>query len=91
MILARVDGVIVSTVCHPSMVGCRSVICQPLDEQGREEGAPILALDPLSAGMHERVLILADGGKTREFVKDPKSPLWNIILALIDEPVKENA
>jgi microcompartment protein CcmK/EutM len=89
MILARVDGVVVSTVCHPSMTGSRTVICQPLDEQGREEGAPILAIDPLSAGLHERVLVLADGGKTREFVKDPRSPLRNIILALIDEPLQK--
>ena len=86
MILARVDGVIVSTVCHPSMTGSRTVICQPLDEQGREEGAPILAVDPLSAGQHQRVLISTDGSRTREYVKDPKSPLRNMILAIVDEP-----
>ena len=85
MILARVDGVIVTTVCHPSMVGCRTIICQPLDDQGREEGAPVLAVDPLSAGQHQRVLISTDGSHTREFVKDPKSPLRNIILAIVDE------
>ena len=85
MILARVDGVIVSTICHPSMVGCRTIICQPLDEKGREEGAPILALDPLSAGQHQRVLISTDGSSTRAYVQDPKSPLRNLILAIIDE------
>jgi len=86
MILARVDGVVVTTVCHPSMVGCRSIICQPLDEQGRDEGAPILAIDPLSAGQHQRVLISTDGSNTRNFVQDQKSPLRNMILAIIDEP-----
>jgi microcompartment protein CcmK/EutM len=86
MILARVDGVVVTTVCHPSMVGCRSIICQPLDEQGREEGAPILALDPLSAGQHQRVLISTDGSNTRDYVQDQKSPLRNMILAIVDEP-----
>jgi len=91
MILARVDGVIVSTVCHPSMAGCRSVICQPLDEQGRDEGAPVLALDPLSAGRHQRVLISTDGSNTRDYVKDQKSPLRNMILAIVDEPEKETA
>jgi microcompartment protein CcmK/EutM len=88
MILARVDGVIVTTVCHPSMHGCRTIICQPLDEQGREEGAPVLALDPLSAGQHQRVLISTDGSHTREFVRDPKSPLRNMILAIVDEKEK---
>ncbi|MEO5960017.1 MAG: EutN/CcmL family microcompartment protein [Opitutaceae bacterium] len=91
MILARVDGVIVSTVCHPSMVGHRTIICQPLDEQGREEGAPILAIDPQSAGMHERVLISTDGSHTRNHVKDQKSPLRNMVMAIVDEPEKETA
>jgi microcompartment protein CcmK/EutM len=86
MILARVDGVVVSTVCHPSMVGFRSIICQPMDNEGREEGAPILALDPLSAGQHQRVLISTDGSFTRDYVKDQKSPLRNIIMAIVDEP-----
>ena len=84
MILARVDGSIVSTVCHPSMTGHRSIICQPIDEQGREEGAPILALDPLGAGQHQRVLVSTDGSHTRAHVKDPKSPLRNIVLGIID-------
>jgi ethanolamine utilization protein EutN len=89
MILARIDGVIVSSVCHPSMNGCRTVICQPVDEAGREEGAPILALDPLSAGRHQQVLISTDGSKTRVHVGDPMSPLRNIILAIVDEPERE--
>ena len=85
MILARVDGVIVATVCHPSMTGHRMIICQPLDEKGREEGAPILALDPYAAGQHQRVLVSTDGSHTRNHVKDPKSHLRNIILGIIDE------
>lgn len=85
MILARVDGVIVSTVCHSSMAGHRMIICQPLDEQGRAEGAPILALDPHGAGQHQRVLVSTDGSHTRTHVKDPKSPLRNIILGVIDD------
>ncbi|HVZ63744.1 MAG TPA: EutN/CcmL family microcompartment protein [Lacunisphaera sp.] len=91
MILARIDGVIVSTLCHPSMVGCRTVVCQPLDEQGRAEGEPILALDPLGAGQHQAVMISTDGSRTREYVGDPHSPLRNLILAVIDEPAKETA
>lgn len=91
MILARVDGVIVTTVCHPSMHGTRTIICQPLDDKGGEEGPPILAIDPHSAGQHERVLISTDGSHTREFVKDPKSPLRNMVLAIVDAPLKETA
>lgn len=89
MFIARIDGVIISTICHPSMVGSRSVIVQPLDEQGRAEGAPVLALDPLGAGRHQRVLVSTDGSHTRHHVQDQKSPLRNIIMGIVDEPVLE--
>jgi microcompartment protein CcmK/EutM len=84
MILARVDGVVTATVSHPSLHGCRMIVCQPLDEQGREEGMPILAIDPYAAGMHQRVILSTDGSTTRDYVKDQKSPLRNIIIAIAD-------
>jgi microcompartment protein CcmK/EutM len=84
MTLARVDGVIVSTVSHPSLHGCRTVVCQPLDAQGRDEGALLLAIDPYAAGLHQRVLLSTDGSATRDFVKDPKSPLRNMIIGVVD-------
>jgi microcompartment protein CcmK/EutM len=84
MILARVDGMIIATVCHPSMRGCRTIICQPLDERGEPEGAPVLAVDPFGAGQHQTVIVSTDGSATRAFVGDPKSPLRNLILAVVD-------
>ena len=75
---------IVATVCHPSMRGCRTVICQPLDEQGREEGRPILAVDPYGAGERQRVILSTDGSATRAYVGDPKSPLRNMVVAVVD-------
>ncbi len=84
MTLARVDGVIVSTVSHPSLHGCRTIICQPLDAQGRDEGTPLLAIDPHAAGLHQRVILSTDGAATRAYVKDPKSPLRNMIIGVVD-------
>jgi len=85
MLLARIDGVVVSTVCHPSMTGCRTVICQPLDENGRAEGAPVLALDAHGAGQHQRVLVSTDGAAVRAHVGDEHSPLRNSVIAVLDE------
>jgi len=84
MLLARIDGTIVATACHPSMAGHRNVICQPLDAQGREEGTPVLAVDPLGAGLHQRVILSTDGSATRELVGDPKTPLRNLIIGIVD-------
>lgn len=84
MIYARIDGTIVATICHPSMAGRRTVICQPLDAEGRDEGTPVLAIDPLGAGLHQRVILSTDGSATRELVRDPKTPLRNLIIGLVD-------
>ena len=84
MLNARVDGVVVSTVCHPSMRGRRMIICQPLDAEGRDDGPPVLAFDPQGSGMHERVLLSTDGAFTRQFIGDPHTPMRNIIIGEID-------
>lgn len=85
MILARIDGVIVSTVSHSSLHGCRTVICQPLDGEGRPEGVPVLAIDPQGAGQHQRVILSTDGAATRAHVGDEQSPLRNMIIAVLDD------
>ncbi len=84
MQLARIDGTIVATACHPSMAGTRTVICQPLDSEGRDEGTPILAIDTLGAGLHQRVILSTDGSATRQLVNDPKTPLRNLIIGIVD-------
>ncbi len=84
MLLARIDGTIVATACHPSLRGHRTVICQPLDPDGRDEGTPVLAIDPLGAGLHQRVVLSTDGSATRKLVGDPKSPLRNLVIGIVD-------
>ena len=84
MNLARIDGTIVASHAHPSLSGRRTVICQPLDDQGRPEGAPVLAVDPLGAGLHQVVILSTDGSATRELVRDPHTPLRNLIIGLVD-------
>lgn len=84
MILARVDGVIVTTVCHPSLRGCRTIICQPVNESGEDEGVPVLAIDPHGAGRHQRVILSTDGSATRAYLGDPKSPVRNMIIGVAD-------
>ena len=85
MLLARIDGVMVTTVCHPSLRGCRTVICQPLNETGAAEGSPVLAIDAHGAGQHQRVLVSTDGAAARKLVGDEHSPLRNTVIAILDE------
>lgn len=84
MVYARIDGTVVSTIAHPSMRGRRTVICQPLDADGNDDGVPILAVDPHGAGLHQRVILSTDGSSTRVLVGDPNSPLRNLIIGIAD-------
>ena len=60
------------------------LLCQPILEDGSEKGDPVIALDPLGAGLHDRVMLSTDGSTTQEVVGDDKSPLRNIIIGIID-------
>jgi len=84
MNLARVDGSIVASSCHRSMGRFRTVICQPLDAEGRDEGVPVLAIDPLGAGLHQKVILSTDGSATRQLIGDPRTPLRNLIIGVVD-------
>ena len=57
---------------------------RPLGATGEDSGAPVLAYDPLVAGLHQQVLVSTDGSQTRQLVGDPHSPLRNFVLALVD-------
>ncbi|MEN8661229.1 MAG: EutN/CcmL family microcompartment protein, partial [Lentimonas sp.] len=61
MILARVNGNVVTSMGHNSLIGRTIVLCTPIDETGADAGAPFAAVDPLGAGMHARVFITTDG------------------------------
>jgi microcompartment protein CcmK/EutM len=85
MLLARVEGNVTATRKHPSFVGWRFVICQPINNAGEPEGAPQVAIDCHGAGMHQRVVISSDGSAARKAVGDEKSPARWMVLGIVDE------
>ena len=85
MLLARVEGNVVSTRKHPSLEGWRLVICQPISQSGDPEGTPQVAIDAHGAGLHQRVVISSDGWAARQAVQDPKSPARWMIVGIVDE------
>jgi len=87
MLLCRVEGNAISTIHHPSLRGWRQLLCQPLDDEGKAMGDPVLVLDALGAGMHEHVIITSDGKTVRERVGDEHSPLRYLTIAIVDAEV----
>jgi microcompartment protein CcmK/EutM len=51
----------------------------------------VVAIDPLGAGMHQRVIVSSDGSAARSAVLDERSPVRQIIVAIVDEPETEVA
>ncbi len=85
MIRARVDGNVVSTMCHETLHGWRLLICQPIDEHDRDVGQPVMAIDLHGAGVGSKIIFTTDGRGVREFLGVEKTPIRNMILAIEDE------
>jgi len=85
MLLARVEGNVVTVKKHPSLEGWRLIVCQPINKMGEPEGIPQIAIDPLGAGMHQKVIISSDGAAARKMVGDEFSPVRWMIIGIVDE------
>lgn len=56
MHLARVIGTVVSTAKLAPLAGRKLLVIQPLDATERDDGAPLVAIDSIGAGVGERVI-----------------------------------
>lgn len=84
MLLAMVEGNVVTTIKHPSMRGWKVLIVQPMDTAGRPDGDPLLAIDMLGAGRGTKVLISNDGKGTRQMIGDDNSPVRWAVIGIVD-------
>jgi len=84
MIPAQVVGHAVSSHSHPSLKGCKMMLCQPLDADGSPQGPIIVAMDLLGAGLHSRVFVSTDGLGARHLVHNDKSPIRHFIQGIVD-------
>ncbi|MEI8038887.1 MAG: EutN/CcmL family microcompartment protein [Verrucomicrobiota bacterium] len=85
MFPAQVVGHAVSSHSHPSLKGCKMMLCQPLDAEDQPLGAPIVAIDLFGAGLHSKVIVSTDGVGARHLVHDEKSPIRNFIQGVVDD------
>jgi ethanolamine utilization protein EutN len=78
--LATIKGHVTSTVKHRSLDGWRLLIAQPESP----DLAPQIVLDPLGAGIGQKVMISSDGSEARKIVGDERSPARWTVLGIID-------
>jgi len=66
MYLARIDGTLTATRKHATLEGCRFLVAQRLEADGRPAGEPVVVLDRLGARRGTLVLVSTDGDAVRK-------------------------
>ncbi len=83
MLLAKVIGTVVSSRKEQSMTGLKLLLVRPLDAEGKETGAPVVAVDAVGAGPHE-VVLFATGSSARQTEVTTNRPCDAVIMAIVD-------
>jgi microcompartment protein CcmK/EutM len=83
MILARVAGTIVATRKDPRLEGYKLLIVKPVAPDGKEEAGYLIAVDTVSAGSGELVIIVSgSSARLAEGCKD--KPVDASIVGIVD-------
>jgi len=84
MLIARVVGDLVATQKHPSHEGRNLLLVQPLNLDGTDRGAAVIAMDAIGAGIGDRVLLTSDGYAAMSCVGRMQSPIDMAVIGFID-------
>lgn len=83
MILARVVGTIVATRKDPRLEGFKLLIVKPVAPDGQDESGYVIAVDTVSAGSKETVIVVSgSSARMAEGCKD--KPVDASIVGIVD-------
>lgn len=83
MILARVVGTVVATRKDPRLEGFKLLIVKPVSPEGKEDGGYVVAVDTVSAGFRETVIVVSgSSARMAEGCKD--KPVDSAIVGIVD-------
>jgi len=84
MQIGRVIGTVVSTQKHGKFEGAKLLLVQPTGVDDAPRGLPLLAVDSVGAGIHERVLVVIEGRAAGEALGRKAAPVDAAIIGIID-------
>ncbi len=84
MQLARIIGTVVATRKDPRLEGKKLLICRPLNPDGDDENTYLVAVDTVSAGFHEKVLVV-QGSSARMASGCKDTPVDAAVVGIVDE------
>lgn len=83
MILARVVGTVVATRKDPRLEGHKLLIVKPVSPEGKDEAGYLIAVDTVSAGNRETVIVV--GGSSARMADGCKDkPIDQAIIGIVD-------
>ena len=83
MLLARVAGTVVATRKDPRLEGHKLLIVKPISPEGKDEAGYLVAVDTVSAGSRETV-ILVSGSSARMAEGCQDKPVDTAIVGIVD-------
>ena len=84
MLLGLVIGTVVSTRKNRKLESAKLLLVQPIVEDGRPRGVPLLAIDSVGAGTGERVLLVVEGKAAGEALGRTAAPVDAAIVGIVD-------
>ena len=84
MLLGRVLGSVVATQKNEKLEGAKLLLVQPLDLEGKDRGAAVLAIDGVDAGMGDRVLLIQDGRSAQLVLGRGVSAVDAAVIGVVD-------
>jgi ethanolamine utilization protein EutN len=85
MQIARVIGTVVATRKHRKFEGAKLLLVQPISLDDTPRGTPLLAVDSVGAGVHEKVLIVLEGRAAGEALGRKAAPVDAAVIGIIDQ------
>jgi microcompartment protein CcmK/EutM len=83
VLLAKIVGTVVATRKDPRLVSNKLLVVRPMDPRGKAEGAYLVAVDTVDAGVGETVLIVS-GSSARMASGMKDCPVDAAIVGIID-------
>ncbi len=85
MRICRVIGTVVASAHHPTYDNRKVLLVRPEGPTGEPTGKAFIAVDRISAGPGDRVLILTEGTGVRQLYGSETGPIRSIIAGIIDD------
>ncbi len=83
MVLAKVVGTVVATRKEEELSGCKLLVVKACDVDGKPNGAAIVAVDAVGAGVGE-IVLYASGSSARQTKVTKDRPVDATIMAIVD-------